>query len=67
MDERKEDVNGMLLLITSILPQLRHYRRLKIIATFAAVGSLGSVWKPQLRQYAGTLVAISVLPNFTFF
>jgi len=28
---------------TSILPQLRYYRRLKIIATFAAVGSLGSV------------------------
>jgi len=25
------------------LPQLRHYRRLKIITTFAAVGSLGSV------------------------
>jgi len=25
------------------LPQLRHYPRLKIIANFAAVGSLGSV------------------------
>ena len=24
-------------------------------------------WKPRLRQAAGTLVAISVLPNFTFF
>ena len=31
------------LLLTSILPQLRHYRRLKIIATFAAAGSLESV------------------------
>jgi len=40
------------------LPQLRHYRRLKIIATFAAAGSLERVWKPQLRQYAGTLGAM---------
>ena len=31
------------LLLTSILPQLRHYRRLKIIATFAVAGSLESV------------------------
>ena len=29
--------------LTSILPQLRHYRRLKIIANFAAAGSLESV------------------------
>jgi len=44
---------------TSILPQLRHYRRLTIFAIFAAAGSLESVWKPQLRQYAGTLPAIA--------
>jgi len=56
VEERER--NGMLQHLTSILPQLRHYRRLKIITNFAAAGSLESVWEPQLRQYAGSLGAM---------
>jgi hypothetical protein len=39
------------------LPKLLPYRRLKIFAIFAAVGSLESVGMQQLRQYATTLGA----------
>jgi hypothetical protein len=44
--------------LTSILPKLLPYRRLKKFAIFAAVGSLESVGMQQLRQYATTLYAI---------
>ena len=43
---------------TSILPQLRYYRRLKIIATFAAVGSLGSVVEAATAAICRALAAI---------
>jgi hypothetical protein len=44
------------------LPKLLPYRRLKIFATFAAVGSLESVGMQQLRQYATTL-GVSTVQN----
>jgi hypothetical protein len=40
------------------LPKLLPYRRLKKFAIFAAVGSLESVGKQQLRQYATPLCAM---------
>ena len=38
---------------TSILPQLRHYLAWTNLVYFRGVARVGSVWKPQLRQYAG--------------
>jgi hypothetical protein len=40
------------------LPKLLPYRRLKKFAIFAAVGSLESVGKQQLRQYAKRWVQV---------
>jgi cellulose synthase/poly-beta-1,6-N-acetylglucosamine synthase-like glycosyltransferase len=45
--------------LTSILPKLRHYPRLKNYATFAALARWKVLWKPQLRQYATTLQAMA--------
>jgi hypothetical protein len=56
--ERKEKWKWEALPVTSILPKLLPYRRLKIFAIFAVVGSLESVGMQQLRQYATTLAVI---------
>jgi hypothetical protein len=49
---KKETVNGMLLFITSILAQWRHYPRLKEQCEMEVCRPQESTWKPPLPQYA---------------
>jgi hypothetical protein len=54
-----ETVNGMLLFITSILAQWRHYPRLKKCAELHVCRPQEGTWKPPLPQYATTLHAMA--------
>jgi hypothetical protein len=67
MAEKEEIRNGILLPATSILPKLLPYRRLKKFAIFAAVGSLESVGKQQLRQYAKRCMQANFAAHSVYF